>query len=112
MKTFLPLLIIIISNSINAQIEQSTLLLGGGISASTQNYNFTQLISFENSNYSFKMERDALIFSFTPQVGYFVMERFAAGIRGGISIGSFTYTQEDTPDLSSSIFSYEAGPFI
>ena len=109
MKTlFLVLVIYFYSISSFAQLKQHSLLIGGGFSASSE----SNKISGESI--SNEPETDQFSISFYPQIGYFVINNFAAGLRGKIGYHHITFDNnlEGNPETNSSLTDYEIGPFI
>jgi hypothetical protein len=101
-NVLLPLLFFLITFSAQAQLAAGNLLLGGsgqfGISTSTQNHG--EEITYQNTS-----------FGLSPQVGYFLSDRVAAGL----SFGFNSYRQRSQG--SQSIFQnhnnhFSIGPFV
>ncbi len=109
MKTlFLVVFVSFYSISSFAQLKQNSLLIGGGFSASSG----SNKISGESI--SNEPETDQFSISFYPQIGYFVINNFVAGLRGKIGYNHITFDNnlEIEPERNSSSTTYEIGPFI
>jgi hypothetical protein len=108
MKLFLFLVIVIYSFTAYAQLKQNSLLIGGGFSASSG----TDKLSGES--FINEPETDQFSISFYPQIGYFVINNFAAGLRGRIGYyhSTFNNNLEGEPETNSSSTNYEIGPFV
>ena len=99
MKVFVITLCVLSSVSAVAQIEQGTWMLGGsaGISSSKNN------ISFPGSDVEIKTRTGTL----SPNVGYFLADRFASGV-----IVSFTKTRSENSvnEIDSRTSTFGFGP--
>ncbi len=109
MKTLTFVLLIFAISSISfAQLKQYSLLLGGDFTIST---------SSEKVSGDFFMnepETDMFTFVFYPQIGYFLFNNFAVGLRGRIGYSKITFdtTTDEYPETNTWTTNYSAGPFI
>lgn len=93
---FLTILIGLFCFSAKSQITKSNWLVGGTSNFSSSKQNLPNSTDKNNST----------TFSILPNIGYFVVDKFAMGLGAGIS-----FLQSKSNDIKSNVTSYSIGPF-
>jgi hypothetical protein len=105
MKTIILIIsLLLVPIQLFAQLESGTFLLGGGLSATINNSNYSGDLSNESDEFEF---------SFYPEVGYFIIENFAAGLNAKIGTNSLSYNWQPTNSNNEiNTFEYALGPYL
>lgn len=72
-----------------AQIQKGAISIGGSLGASSSKNTQSNQYYFEGLGYDLQddpnLRGSSLLFNFNPQIGYFITDKFALGIVGGVS---------------------------